>query len=68
MPQNEKQKSIIELSQHCCVPCKRDVGEVKFWTEYLLDHEGFRKNLSVLSSYHIDGKGCARICDLIEQL
>ena len=68
MPQNKKQKLGIELMQHCCVPCKRDSGEVKFWIEYLLGNEGFRKNLSILSSYHIDGKGCARICDLIEQL
>jgi spore coat polysaccharide biosynthesis predicted glycosyltransferase SpsG len=68
MPQNDGQKNIIELSKHCCVPCKRETEDIKFWTQYLLDHEGFRKNLSILSSFHIDGRGCNRICDLIEKL
>jgi spore coat polysaccharide biosynthesis predicted glycosyltransferase SpsG len=66
--QYEHQQRNIDFLQHCCLPVKRDKGDLITKIGWIIDNEYHRKSLSLLASHFIDGKGAARICKLIEDL
>ena len=68
IPQYEHQKWNIEGVSHCCVPTEPNKDDIKDKIKWLLDSEYLRESMSKLAQYWVDGKGTARVCDLVEGL
>lgn len=68
IPQYEHQKINIGHASHCCEPCEADEDKLEQRIRWLVGNEYHRESLTRLAQYHIDGKGPARICNIIEEL
>lgn len=66
--QYEHQNINIDYLSHCCFPHEKDAKKLKINIEWMMKNEYYRKSLSLLATHFVDGKGTARVCDLIECL
>ena len=68
IPQYPHQEDNIKHASHCCLPTKLDNDDIKEKIEQVLNNEYYRKSISMLAQYFVDGKGTRRICSLIEKM
>lgn len=62
---NDDKRKGIDYLHHCCLPCK-SVNEVEDRSGWLLDSEYYRRNISDIARFYVDGKGASRVAALIE--
>jgi len=66
IPQYKHQSKNISFVSGCCVKCMPEKDEIKEKVKFLMDDEYAKIDFSIFGSNVIDGKGCERVCDIIE--
>ena len=68
IPQYDHQQVNINGVKHYCESVNQDLDGLEEKIRVLVTNEYQRESLSLSAQYHVDGKGVARICSVIEGL